>query len=305
VTSVSGLPIATRHIWRNLMLHLGREKNCDLEAARNLWASYTDQERLNLVLAYKRRTVPGITPQTRAGSTGPEPTPEHNPPSPIMASVSSPQQSAGFDLDPTARQQNPQPTSISTPSSQQSSARSVEPTQQQKNHPTRKIWLQNSLGELKISGQSTPVRVRLVRPHPDAAPLPEERSTIEDETAQQQMAVGRQDGGEKWRAKMAKRLRHARVKRDKQPTPVQKPLPSTVPDPDAGLLPGNRTMAEKERDAMVGEQVEDLQRKREGGLGRKKSERVPLSYHPTTKTGTGRAMATSRSLWRLGHPDHL
>ncbi len=308
MTSVSGLPIATRHIWRNLMLHLARENNCDLEAAKNLWASYTDQERLNLVLAYNRRTVPDITPQIRAGSTGPGPTPEHNPPSPITASVSSPQQPAGSGLDPMTKQQNPQPTSISTPSSQQSSARSVEPTQQQKNHPTRKIWRQNSLGELQIGDQPTPVRIRLVRPHPDAAPLPEEHSTIEDEThtaAQQQMAGGRQDGGEKWHAKMAKRLRSARLKSDKQPTPVRKPLPSTGPDPDAGLLAENRTKAEKERDALVGEQVEDLQRKREGGLGRKKSERVPLSYHSTTKTGTGRAMATSRSLWRLGHPDHL
>jgi len=182
------------------MLHLGREKNCDLEAAKNLWASYTDQERLNLVLAYKRRTVPGITPQIRAVSTGPEPTLEHNPPSPITASVLSPQQSAGSGLHPITEQQSPQPSSIPTPSSQQSSVRSVEPTQQQKTHPTRKIWRQNSLGELKIGGQPTPVRVRLVRPHPDAAQLPEERSTVEDErdtTAQQQIAGGKHGGREK------------------------------------------------------------------------------------------------------------
>ncbi len=273
------------------MLHLGREKSCDLEAAKNLWASYTDQERLNLVLAYKRRTVQGITPQIRAGSTGPEPTPEHNPPSPITASVLSPHQSAGSGLDPITEQQSPQPNSIPTPSSQQSSGRSVESTQQQKARPTRKIWRQSAkmvkrlrFARLKSDKQPPPVRVRLVNSHLDAAPLSKKRSTIEektDTTTQQQITGRRQDDKEEWRVKMNKRLRSARLRSDKQPAPVRKPLPSTGPDPDAGLLAENHTMAERERDALVGEHVEDLQRKRERGPGRKKSEGVPLSYHPT------------------------
>lgn len=144
MTSVSGLPIATHHIWGDLMLHLGREKNCDPEAAKNLWTSYTNQERLKLVLAYKRRTMLGNTLHIRAASTDPGLTLEHNPPSSTTASVSSPQQSAGSGLDPMPEEQDPQPTPISTPSSHQSSARSVEPTQQQQQQtrPTRKLWRQ-------------------------------------------------------------------------------------------------------------------------------------------------------------------
>lgn len=200
MTGVPGLPIAARHIWRNLMLHLRQEKNCNLETAKNLWTSYTDQERLDLVLAYKRRPVPGTTPQKRAASTDPRLTLEHNSPSTATASVSSPQQSAGPGLDPMPeQQQNPQPTPISTPSSDQSAARSVEHTQQQEIHPARRTWRLDSRGGLKIGDQPTPVRIRLVRRHLDAAPVPEDCSTAEvkkDAAAPQQMAGGRHFLGE-------------------------------------------------------------------------------------------------------------
>lgn len=222
-TSVSGLPTVTRQLRQSLMQHLRREKNCDLEAAKNLWASYTEQERLNLVLAYRTRRVPRITPQIRAVSTDPNLTPKHDPPRLTMASASSLQQSTGSGLDPMPEQQNPQPTPSSTSSSQQSSAGSVDPTmKQQKTQRNSRIWRQNSLGELKIGDQPTPVRIRLSRsgPYPDTAQLSEERSTAENErdaAAQQQVAGGRHDnGGNERRKKTAKRVHPTRLESDKQ-----------------------------------------------------------------------------------------
>lgn len=265
------------------MLHLGQEKNCDLEAAKNLWASYTDQERRDLVLAYKRESTPGTTSQTRAVSSDPEPTLEHNPPNQGMASASSPQQSVETGVDPTKKLQNPQPTFISTLASQQSSAPSVEPTQQQKPQPTRQLWRQNSLGELQIGDQPTPVRIRLVRRQPAAATTPEERSTT-SAAAQQQTAEEKHIDVEKWRAKVAKEKNQDELKRVEQRRPVRPPLPSTATAPDAGLLREDGTTAESERGASVGAQVGGFRMKREGPRGSRNPERAPLIYHRYEKT---------------------